>query len=50
MRRNPQQRIPVKISVEASADELNRLRPGFSANVQVFPSQHGQRMATLQEP
>ena len=33
------QRIPVKISLEDSNDELGRLRPGFSCEVKIHPSE-----------
>ena len=33
------QRIPVKISLDASNDELGRLRPGFSCEVKIHPSE-----------
>ncbi len=33
------QRIPVKISLEDSNNELERLRPGFSCEVRIYPSE-----------
>ncbi len=42
------QRIPVKISLEADTDLLDRLRPGFSASVLVYPSGRGQQMSKSQ--